>query len=119
MNSFVSSTQARTPLVNEPSHREACNDNNLKPQHPSLTESEAVSTLTKSKLLIDVFLSQLGIRQGPTLLSSFNINWQLLLIFDDNVGYRRSHILCCRSWIYCCNYVLKTQELKHCGKILG
>lgn len=119
MNSFVSSTQARTPLVNEPSHREACNDNNLKPQHPSLTESEAVSTLTKSKLLIDVFLSQLGIRQGPTLLSSFNINWQLLLIFDDNVGYRRSHILCYRSWIYCCNYVLKTQELKHCGKILG
>lgn len=48
---------ARTPLVNEPSHREACNDNNLTPQHPSLTESEAVSTLTKSHGSIAAIMS--------------------------------------------------------------
>lgn len=48
---------AKPPVVNEPSEKDVHNDNNFQPKRPSMTESEAVSTLRKSHGSIAAIMS--------------------------------------------------------------
>lgn len=36
-------------MVNDPSQKDVYNEHDFQPKHPAMSESEAVSTLTKSK----------------------------------------------------------------------
>ncbi|CAH3183464.1 unnamed protein product [Porites lobata] len=48
---------ARTPVVDEPSKQDVYNQQNNQPQYPSISESEAVSTLTKSHGSINAIMT--------------------------------------------------------------
>lgn len=46
-------------MVDEPSKQDVYNQHNNQPQYPSVSESEAVSTLTKSQLNLLYFVKTL------------------------------------------------------------
>lgn len=48
---------ARTPMVNDPSQKDVYNEHDFQPKHPAMSESEAVSTLTKSHGSIAAIMS--------------------------------------------------------------